>query len=31
VVQDGDLIHVIMRDSDAANVERVFGKGPGEH
>ncbi len=31
VLQDGDLVHVIMRESDAATVERVFGKGPEEH
>lgn len=30
VVQDGDLIHVVMRDADADRVENVFANGPGE-
>jgi trk system potassium uptake protein len=31
VLQEGDLVHVIMRDSDTASVEAVFAKGPEEH
>lgn len=28
VVQDGDLVHVVMRDHDAERVEAVFARGP---
>jgi trk system potassium uptake protein TrkA len=31
IVQDGDLVHVIMRDTDAERVETVFAKGPEAH
>ena len=31
VVQEGDLIHVIMRDDDAPRVEEIFAAGPEEH
>jgi trk system potassium uptake protein TrkA len=31
VIQDGDLIYVVMRESDTSRVEGVFGKGPEEH
>ncbi len=31
VLQEGDLVHVIMRIEDQAQVERVFAKGPEEH
>jgi trk system potassium uptake protein len=31
VIQEGDLVHVIMRESDTAAVEAVFAKGPEEH
>jgi len=31
VVQEGDLVHVVMNDSDAAKVEEILGKGPEEH
>jgi trk system potassium uptake protein len=31
VVQEGDLVHVAMRDTDNARVERVFAAGPDEH
>jgi trk system potassium uptake protein TrkA len=31
VIQEGDLIHVAMRESDTSRVESVFGKGPEEH
>jgi trk system potassium uptake protein TrkA len=31
VVQDGDLVHVIMRDDDAERVEAVVGRGPEAH
>ena len=30
VIQDGDLVHVIMRDDQADRVERVFARGPQE-
>ncbi|MFZ5852184.1 MAG: potassium channel family protein [Actinomycetota bacterium] len=29
VVQDGDLVHVLMREEDVAHVERVLAEGPG--
>jgi len=28
VVQDGDLVHVVMRERDSEHVERIFAKGP---
>lgn len=31
VIQEGDLVHVVMPESDTARVESVFGKGPEEH
>jgi trk system potassium uptake protein len=31
VIQEGDLVHVIMREADTAAVEAVFAKGPEEH
>jgi trk system potassium uptake protein TrkA len=31
VLQEGDLVHVIMRESDTGSVEAVFAKGPEEH
>jgi trk system potassium uptake protein TrkA len=31
VLQEGDLVHVIMREADTAAVEAVFAKGPEEH
>jgi len=31
VLQEGDLVHVVMRESDTAAVEAVFAKGPEEH
>jgi trk system potassium uptake protein TrkA len=31
VVQDGDLVHVVLHDADAAKVEEILGKGPEEH
>jgi trk system potassium uptake protein len=30
VVQDGDLVHVVMREADAEHVEDVFARGPEE-
>jgi trk system potassium uptake protein TrkA len=30
VIQEGDLIHVVMREADTSRVETVFGKGPEE-
>jgi trk system potassium uptake protein TrkA len=30
VIQEGDLIHVVMRESDTSRVETLFGKGPEE-
>ncbi|MGH3342871.1 MAG: TrkA C-terminal domain-containing protein, partial [Carbonactinosporaceae bacterium] len=31
VLQEGDLVHVVMREADAAQVEAVFSKGPEGH
>jgi trk system potassium uptake protein TrkA len=31
LVQEGDLVHVILRDADAAKIEEILGKGPEEH
>ncbi len=31
VLQEGDLVHVIMRTEDQAKVEQIFAKGPEEH
>jgi trk system potassium uptake protein TrkA len=31
VLQEGDLVHVIMRESETSAVEAVLAKGPEEH
>ena len=30
VIQDGDLVHVVMREDQAERVEAVFARGPQE-
>ena len=31
VIQEGDLIHLVMREEDAAHVFKVIDNGPEEH
>jgi trk system potassium uptake protein TrkA len=31
VLQEGDLVHVVIREEDLAAAEAIFAAGPGEH